>query len=277
MKRINIPEIVINSYDRIWLEKVYDIIKSDKKPNYKHMRVELHNSLPNNFNPKNIDIRLLNAYGEEITLLGILIIEPDSKILEKCNTVINRIREVLKMNPEKIKFDLAEIAASINIPISEVGLIFKLICPCGSFIRQASTSSEHSGYTEIDISNDNYIFDEYMNFTNIEDLINKHYLEESKKVKEEQKEKETEAKEMNNKIDDILDRLTKMGYGQEIIFDEIQELKELHPKLNKKNWKQIIMGKLGEVIISKGVEYIGKDFINDIYQTLTNASHKLLK
>jgi len=79
------------------------------------------------------------------------------------------------------------------------------------------------------------------------------------------------------KIDDLMDRLKKMelknDVGQEILFTEIEELKELYLKLNKKNWKQMVLGKLADLSIGKAVE---NDTIKFIYERLTGDELKLL-
>lgn len=73
-------------------------------------------------------------------------------------------------------------------------------------------------------------------------------------------------------VDDILDRLQKLGYGQQIIFDEIEELKELHTKLDKKNFGQVLKGKLIDLSISKLVE---NDTISYIFEKITNETLRL--
>ena len=77
---------------------------------------------------------------------------------------------------------------------------------------------------------------------------------------------------MDERVDEILENLKKLGYGQEIIFDEIQELKELYGKLNKKNWGQVVKGKLVDLALAKLVE---NDTISYIYEKLTNHTLRL--
>lgn len=78
--------------------------------------------------------------------------------------------------------------------------------------------------------------------------------------------------EIDSKIDEILIRLEKLGYGQEIIFDEIQELKELYLTLNKKHWGQIVKGKLIDLSLAKLIE---NDTISYIYEKLTDHTLRL--
>lgn len=78
--------------------------------------------------------------------------------------------------------------------------------------------------------------------------------------------------EFENTIDEILSKLEKLGYGQQIIFEEIEELKNLHLHLNKKNFGQILKGKLVDLALSKTIE---NDTINYIYHKITDEVLKL--
>ena len=73
--------------------------------------------------------------------------------------------------------------------------------------------------------------------------------------------------EFDKTIDEILTKLEKLGYGQQIIFDEIEELKDLHSNLNKKNFGQILKGKLLDLALAKLIE---NDTISFIYKTITD-------
>lgn len=102
-------------------------------------------------------------------------------------------------------------------------------------------------------------------------LSGKMYVEEMRKSYKENYEDISSDKELIGKIiDEILLELKKVGLGQEILFEELQEIKELHSKLNKRNWGQIVKGKLIDLALSKLVE---NDTISYIYEKLT--SHHL--
>src|SRR6185312_2661881 len=76
--------------------------------------------------------------------------------------------------------------------------------------------------------------------------------------------------EMSAKLDEIKEELIKSNLGNEILFDEFQELKEMYKILNKKNWGQLLKGKLIDVLIGKLVD---ASTITFIYESLTQ--HKL--
>lgn len=78
---------------------------------------------------------------------------------------------------------------------------------------------------------------------------------------------------LDKKLDDVLERLTKLGYGQEIIFEEIEELRNLQEKLSKKSWGQLLKGKLIDLALDK---VISAETAKIVYEYLTNGNFKLL-
>ena len=93
------------------------------------------------------------------------------------------------------------------------------------------------------------------------DEINEYYSFEPKKKDSFTIEEETN---LHNKLNDVLDNLEKQGFGQEIIFKEIEELKN-HFNLGKKNWFQLLKGKVVDLTIKKILkETIVKDFYNHL-------------
>lgn len=73
-----------------------------------------------------------------------------------------------------------------------------------------------------------------------------------------------------DKLDEMKELLTKLGFGQEIVFDEIRDAKKLTKKLNRKNWTEIITGKLVDLGLSevislemakKATEFLGGEGI----------------
>ncbi|SFA58436.1 hypothetical protein SAMN04488511_11950 [Pedobacter suwonensis] len=76
--------------------------------------------------------------------------------------------------------------------------------------------------------------------------------------------------QLNAKIDQLIEMLNRQGVGQEVLFDEMQDMKQLYVKLNKKDFGQIVKGKLIDLVIGKMVE---NDTISYVYESLTH--HKL--
>lgn len=75
------------------------------------------------------------------------------------------------------------------------------------------------------------------------------------------------------KLDDIEEMLLRQGFGQEIIFNEIEDLKKLTYKLSQKNWKEIIKGKFWNLIIDK---VISLESAEKAFKILTGNEFRLL-
>lgn len=72
--------------------------------------------------------------------------------------------------------------------------------------------------------------------------------------------------ELNKKIDSVIEDLKMKGYGQEILFEELEDLKEQAPKLNQKQFGQLLKGKLIDLGLS---QVINMDVVNHIYKEFT--------
>lgn len=77
--------------------------------------------------------------------------------------------------------------------------------------------------------------------------------------------------ELHNSLNEIKEKLTELGFGQQIIFDELDELKE-HLNLGKKNWFQLLKGKLFDLTVSKALDEI---IIKEVYEKLSNGFENL--
>lgn len=75
------------------------------------------------------------------------------------------------------------------------------------------------------------------------------------------------------KLNDILDRLEKQGYGQEVLFEEIESLKN-HFNLGKRNWFQLLKGKLIDLTIEKVLE---ETVVKEIYNGISEGFNEVSK
>ena len=95
------------------------------------------------------------------------------------------------------------------------------------------------------------------------------YIERKLKIKTEKNDKN----ELESKIDKILEHLVTLGFGQEVIFNEIDELKDLQHTLSKKSWSQLLKGKLVDLTLEN---LLTPDVAKSVYEYLTNGDLKLL-
>ena len=79
--------------------------------------------------------------------------------------------------------------------------------------------------------------------------------------------------ELYNSIHEIKNKLNELGHGQQIIFDELDELKK-HFNLGKKNWFQLLKGKLFDLTVTK---IIDKTIVKEVYDMLSEGFDDLPK
>ncbi|WMN12098.1 hypothetical protein QYS49_32410 [Marivirga salinae] len=82
------------------------------------------------------------------------------------------------------------------------------------------------------------------------------------------------VKDSKNSIDEVMKELKILGLGQEILFNELEELKTLSKTLNKKNWKQLVQGKIVDLTLSKIINKETATFI--VSKILPNEDFKYL-
>lgn len=115
------------------------------------------------------------------------------------------------------------------------------------------------------------VFDTY--FTEPFTEIVEWYISESKTENENDYfsyEKQHEISEQLNRMEEML---TKNGFGQEIIFNEIHDVKKLTKKLNQKNWKEIIKAKFTDLVLDKMITF---EVANNVVESLTGENIKFL-
>jgi hypothetical protein len=83
----------------------------------------------------------------------------------------------------------------------------------------------------------------------------------------------SEESKLHNKLNDILSQLEKQHFGQQIIFEEIEELKN-HFNLGKKTWFQLLKGKLIELTIEGALE---KTIVQEIFDNLSEGFEQVTK
>ncbi|MEP1490371.1 MAG: hypothetical protein ABJK28_18270 [Algibacter sp.] len=98
-------------------------------------------------------------------------------------------------------------------------------------------------------------YQEYFNSYFFEPFIEliEWYFRESKIQQENDYFSREEISQFNDNFDSLKNQITKLEFGQEIIFNEADEIKDLINGLNKKNWTELIKGKFNDLILGKVV------------------------
>jgi hypothetical protein len=165
------PKISLPSEVKVWLEAAYSKVKKGKKIEPIELIVELGEKLPSDFDYENIDRRLFRL-GREITLLGILHVDPTSDFVDKTDKVVTFIKELIRKDPGIKQVTALEVAKVTEIPKNEVAIVFNLLSHLGRFLSGAS--GDTSGYTSINIESEE-VKREYLGYKGIDHLVNRFY------------------------------------------------------------------------------------------------------
>ena len=71
--------------------------------------------------------------------------------------------------------------------------------------------------------------------------------------------------ELNERIDKVLNELDKLGMGQEILFEEIEKLKEKGKRISKKDLGLMLIGQL----VSFGAGKVDSETIKFVFENIT--------
>src|SRR5438045_3113403 len=94
----NFPHIELSEAEEMWLREVYSQYKNGQQLDFRTLKLKLKRRLPRDFNPGNIDRRLLQ-YGNQITLLGVSYVDPQTDLIDKTDRVIRAIADSLENDP----------------------------------------------------------------------------------------------------------------------------------------------------------------------------------
>jgi nucleoside 2-deoxyribosyltransferase len=168
--RFDFPRVPLSEADLAWLKVLYHNRKrGGKELSYREIKSELEGQIPDNYDPRKIDTRL--CFGmDEITLLGIWHVDPESELFDKTHKIIAEIREQLLRKSNKIEFTASELAEIINIPEDDAAMIFRLIAHLGRFTNQPNSYGAKYGYYSLYVGDINTYYN-FMNYEGLESLM----------------------------------------------------------------------------------------------------------
>ncbi len=114
-----------NQDEQIWLEKAYEILESGNSYNDLEIYSVNYDKFSNGFMPEDLNTSLVRTDG--ITLLGIRVINPDSKYLTYCDLIISALGNLIQQDLKKEKYLLAELKERVDIPEAELSKTIRLI------------------------------------------------------------------------------------------------------------------------------------------------------
>jgi predicted nucleotide-binding protein len=162
-------KIKLTGPERAWLYAICSKLRDDEPISARGLKVELRDKLPRDFNPSSIDARLLRR-EDQITLLGIGLVDPDNELVNKADQVIQTISLVLRndINTEQISAEY--VSDKTKIPDREVAVIFQALSYLGIFHRSGFSYGQGvEGLGGIRI--DEHAFDGYLKFGSIGQVL----------------------------------------------------------------------------------------------------------
>jgi predicted nucleotide-binding protein len=165
----NVSKIKLTETQKLWLGAVCSKLRNAESVSARALKVELRDKLPRDFNPSDIDPRLLR-HEDQITLLGIGLLDPDSVTVKNADIVILSIRELLLSDHEVNSVDAAYVSKETKLPEVDVAIIFKQLAEIGIF-HDSGTNYGHGVDGWLTINIDERVFDRYLKFESIGQIL----------------------------------------------------------------------------------------------------------
>jgi predicted nucleotide-binding protein len=160
-------KVKLTEPQKIWLRGLYSHLSKGKQIDVRSLKIELLNQLPKNFNPSEIDSRLLRS-DVNLTIIGIGLLDPDSNLINKTNKVLQGIREVLLQNPKTERINVQEISNLTEVAEDQVAVVFEKLSYVGLF-HNSGTSYGPVGWASINVSEQ--AFDSFLKYENVEQIV----------------------------------------------------------------------------------------------------------
>lgn len=99
-------------------------------------------------------------------------------------------------------------------------------------------------------------------------LFGTYKVEDSQEFQDEEDFSIPELVNLSKRIDDVLEHIEKLGMGQEVIFNEIDSLKEKSKKLSKKDFHLLFIGQL----VSYGSRLFSEEQLASFFHQITEMN-----
>ena len=162
-------KVKLTEHERLWLSEVYQSQEFDVKKT----KVKLFEKIPKNFDVRKIDQRLYRY--DHLTLVGIWLIDPDSKIFADVAQVIAKIKEMILLSPGIDRVSATDLAEKTGFREQDVEAALRLMADLGNFMGSASSSGNSRGYSSISLPTGDDGYDAYLSYENLNNLMEEFY------------------------------------------------------------------------------------------------------
>lgn len=164
--------ITLTDAEMLWLSECNELFERGEEREPREIKAALHAKLPPGFDHDSLRAKGL-CNGTEITLLGILQINPDSKYLEFCSQFIEAVRSIIVTQHNTKKIDSAAIIRKTELPTPILYRTVRLLSGLGEFSSGYSYKEGHLQSISVDRDD---VFDEYLAYKSM-DMLLENYIE----------------------------------------------------------------------------------------------------
>ncbi|MCA1568572.1 MAG: TIR domain-containing protein [Acidobacteria bacterium] len=163
------PKIQLTEPQKLWLGTICSKLRNGQPVTVRGLKVELRDRLPRDFNPSEIDSRLLK-HEDKITLLGIGLCDPSSESVKHADMVILSVRNLLASNYEIRSVAVNYVSEDTRLPREEVACAFKDLSEFGIFHDSGTTYGQGvDGWATINI--DDKAFDGFLKYESVGQIL----------------------------------------------------------------------------------------------------------
>lgn len=148
------PEVELTDAQRTWLEAVYRHFREGKEIVPRLLKHDLRDQLPSDFDPDEIDRRLLTGKTDP-TLLGVWHVDPDSEIITLLDRLLRRVRDRARTEVEVGSIDLRELAEQWDVTLRDLSSAYEIMPPgytSGASASPDTGDDKRSMYTSIRVT-----------------------------------------------------------------------------------------------------------------------------
>ena len=158
--------------ERLWLT---EILKSNfTKVDVKALKVKLWKKLPEDFDPKAIDSRLIR--NNHLTLIGLWHVDPENVIFMHVSKAIEIMKDLIVNNRGIRKIKANEIGPLAGITERDAEIALMLIYDLGGFFGSATGSNMGHGFREAGFRENDSAYDEFLRFENLEQKMEQFFV-----------------------------------------------------------------------------------------------------
>lgn len=158
----------LSEAERLWLLEA-----SNPKFDPRIAKVKLHGRIPDDFDPRKLDLRLY--VNNKTTPFGWYLLDPGAPIFGTLDRVITDIRSQIFEHPGIDSMATSEVAERIKLPEDEVGRALYILGWLGGFFSSYSAATiENERVTQFGLTGDTG-YDEFIHYTSVDDLLERIY------------------------------------------------------------------------------------------------------